>query len=86
MSVGSFDPLFSQALALPEAKRLELAAELLASVRPPDVWGVADPGFVEELERRVRAVETGDEALLEWSEVKGRIEAKLGQIRPDAAS
>ena len=66
--------LLGNALALPEDERLELAAELLASVDGP-----ADPdwdaAWLAELD--VRAAATGDSKGQDWSQVRSRILERL---------
>jgi putative addiction module component (TIGR02574 family) len=68
--------LFAAALALPEAQRLHLASELLASVEEPEdaEW---DGAWLAELERREHAVRTGESPGSEWSEVRARLVARL---------
>jgi hypothetical protein len=46
--------IFDAALALPEADRIRLAGDLLASVTPPEAPSTDDPKFDEELARRQR--------------------------------
>jgi putative addiction module component (TIGR02574 family) len=68
--------LLDQALALSENERLDLAAELIASVDgPPD--GGWDQAWQAELERRERAAAERSEPAPEWALVRGRILAKL---------
>jgi putative addiction module component (TIGR02574 family) len=64
------------ALALSEDERLDLAAELIASVDgPPDAdW---DSAWQAELERRELAAAARAEPAPEWSEVRARILGKL---------
>ena len=68
--------LFAAALALPEAQRLHLASELLASVEEPEdtEWNAA---WLAELERRERSVLTGGPPGSEWSEVRARLVSRL---------
>ena len=70
--------LLRDALALPEAERADIAAELIASLDGP----ADDPTDVEsawavEIERRARRVLRGDSAGEAWSEVRRRIAAQL---------
>ncbi|MEO5730634.1 MAG: addiction module protein, partial [Byssovorax sp.] len=64
------------ALALPEAQRLHLASELLASVEEPadTEW---DGAWLAELERRENSVRTGGPPGSAWSEVRARLVARL---------
>lgn len=64
-------------LALPESARLEVAAELLASVRPPGVLSADDPGFVEEIRRRCSEIDAGKAELVDYQESMARIRASL---------
>jgi hypothetical protein len=64
-------------LALPEADRLHIAAELLASVKPPDVLSVEAPGFVEEIRRRCAAIDAGTAELADYYAAMARIRSKL---------
>ena len=68
--------LFAAALVLPEAQRLHLASELLASVEEPadTEW---DGAWLAELERREQAVRTGGTPGSEWSEVRARLVTRL---------
>jgi putative addiction module component (TIGR02574 family) len=64
-----------EALRLDVRARAEIASELLASLDGP-----ADPGaeqaWAAEIERRVKALETGTEPLESWDDVKRRISSK----------
>ena len=61
--------LFAEALALPAADRIELAAELLASAPPPGVLSEEDPHFKDELRRRIDEIESGDAKTVPWETV-----------------
>ncbi len=61
--------LFAEALALPAADRIELAAELLASAPPPGVLSEEDPHFKDELRRRIDEIESGDAKAVPWETV-----------------
>ncbi len=68
--------LLDAALALSEEERLALASELIASVEgthDPD-W---DSAWLEELERRERAVRAGESPGSDWAEVRERLTARL---------
>ncbi len=68
--------LLSEALALTPEERMELAAELLASVDGP-----ADPDWEQawqaELDRRTASSEASTTPPAEWSEVRARVLGKL---------
>ena len=70
--------LLDQALALSEDERLDLAAELIASIDgPPDVgW---DAAWQAELQRREDAATARAEPAPEWSLVRARILGKLAR-------
>ena len=61
------------ALRLEPDARAEIAAELLASLDGPGEPD-AEVAWDLEIERRVRAIETGEMKLEPWSEVRRRIE------------
>ncbi len=69
--------ILTEALALPEQERLQLASEILASVEGP-----GDPDWdrlwLEELDRRAAAADRGELALEEWADVRKRVLARLG--------
>lgn len=72
----SVPKLLDEALALTEQERLDLAAELIASVEgPPD--GGWDEAWQAELRRREQAAAARAEPAPEWSHVRARILAKL---------
>jgi putative addiction module component (TIGR02574 family) len=52
-------PIFDAALALPEVDRLQLAGELLASVKPPGGSSIDDADFDEMLSRRSQELRDG---------------------------
>jgi putative addiction module component (TIGR02574 family) len=65
--------IFSAALALPEAERLELASHLIASVDAPGEpdW---EEAWVDEIDRREQnARDPG----APWSDVRGRVLERL---------
>jgi putative addiction module component (TIGR02574 family) len=75
---GKAHDLLSQALALPEVDRLDLATELIASVDgPADAnW---DAAWLAELDRRAQAAKERGLPAREWTEVRARILAKLAR-------
>jgi hypothetical protein len=65
-------------LALPEAERADIAAELIASLEgPADDPTAVEAAWAVEIERRAGRVLRGDSAGEAWSEVRRRIEAQL---------
>jgi putative addiction module component (TIGR02574 family) len=72
------EKLLQDVLALPEAERLELASEIIASVDgPPDAdW---EQAWLAELDRRVDAARQRNEPGDEWHLVRARILRRLGR-------
>jgi putative addiction module component (TIGR02574 family) len=71
--------IFSAALDLPQAERLELASRLIASVDGPDEpeWEAA---WEDEVDRREHAAQAGPAARepgAPWSQVRGRVLERL---------
>ncbi len=69
--------LLEDVLALPEAERLELASEIIASVDGPrDAdWEAA---WLAELDRRVEAANAREEPAADWNDARARILRRLG--------
>lgn len=65
--------IFSAALALPEAERLELASNLIASVEGPgdSDW---EEAWIDEIDQREK---TGRTSAAPWSDVRGRMLDRL---------
>lgn len=74
------EELFREATELPENERAELAGLLLESID-----GEPDPGveaaWAEEVERRVRQIETGEVRTIPWEEVRAKLYARLNDAR-----
>jgi len=72
--------LFAEALALPDAQRADLAAELFASL-PPTTSAEArsEDEWLAEIERRSRAALAGSPGI-PWGEAKAEIQRRLGKI------
>ena len=68
--------IFSAALALPEAERLELASHLISSVDGPDEPGW-ESAWEEEVERREHGTSSANDAGEPWSRVRGRVLQRL---------
>jgi putative addiction module component (TIGR02574 family) len=68
--------LLEEALTLTAEERLDLAADLLASVdgEPAETWEAAWRG---ELDDRMREVETGTARPVPWVEARARLRARL---------
>jgi putative addiction module component (TIGR02574 family) len=68
--------LLKEALALPDAERAELAAELMASFDgPPDPD--VEAAWAAEIERRAAKVLSGESQGVPWDSVRDRIEREL---------
>lgn len=75
------DELRRDVLALSEAERADLAAELLVSLEPPtdDDPSVALSLWGTEIERRARRVLTGGTEGEDWTVVRQRLANTLGK-------
>ena len=69
--------VFDVALSLSEGDRAQLAYKLLQSLKPPAALSVEDPGFEDELERRVEAYRTGETSATDWDAVSDRLRQAL---------
>jgi hypothetical protein len=71
--------LLTDALALPDSDRADLAAELLAGLDEPTSDSRDGVGrlWATEIERRATRVLTGDSHGESWDEVRSRIERSL---------
>lgn len=71
--------ILNAALALPEASRRELAEEIFHSIKPADVWSLADPRLGDELQKRSQSIKSGDDAGVDADtmirDARSRIEA-----------
>ncbi len=74
------EELFRQAAELPETERAELAALLLESIEGEPDEGV-EAAWAEEVERRVRQIETGEVKTIPWEEVRTKLHARLNEAR-----
>ena len=67
-----------EALALPDADRADIAAELLASLpEPPSTLEVDSDEWAREIERRARGVLSGETFTEDWDTVEERLLGKL---------
>jgi putative addiction module component (TIGR02574 family) len=69
--------VFHAALSLPEEQRADLASRLLDSLTPATGLSEDAPDFEDELERRVRAYESGKSSASDWDAVSARLHAAL---------
>ena len=72
--------ILSQALNLSPEDRAKLALAIISSLDGPPDKDV-EKAWVDEIERRVKEVQDGTVELLEWEEVRKRIEARLASQR-----
>ena len=64
--------LFREASELPEADRAELAGRLLETLHgEPDAE--VEAAWAEEIERRVRQLDSGEVKTIPWEEVRARL-------------
>ena len=68
--------LFREASQLPEADRAELAGRLLESLAGEPDEGV-EAAWSEEIERRVRQIDSGEVRTIPWDEVRAKLYARL---------
>lgn len=68
--------VLEDALNLPPEQRLDIAAELLASVdgEPPETW---EAEWRAELDDRMAEVEAGTVRPVPWAEARARLRARL---------
>jgi putative addiction module component (TIGR02574 family) len=76
----NIEELFREASDLPEADRAELAGLLLESLESEPDPGVEE-AWAEEVERRVRQIETGEVRTIPWEEVRAKLHARLNEAR-----
>ena len=70
--VISVTQLFAEASSLGEGDRAALAGLLLESLDQPPSPGI-EAAWAEEIERRLRELDTGQVDLIPWEEVKNRL-------------
>lgn len=78
MTAEPLQRLRSEVLALSEAERAELAHDLIQSLDAPRDNGVED-AWEREVSRRIREIDAGQAELVERTELRERIRAKLAQ-------
>lgn len=72
--------LFEEASQLPEAERAELAGLLIESLEGEPDAGV-EAAWAEEIERRVRQIDSGEVKTIPWEEVRAKLYARLHDQR-----
>lgn len=76
MTAEPLQRLRSEALALSEAERAELAHDLIQSLDAPRDIGVED-AWEREISRRISEIDAGQAELVERSEFRRRIREKI---------
>lgn len=76
----NIEELFREASDLPEADRAELAGLLLESLEGEPDAGV-EAAWAQEVERRVRQIETGEVRTIPWEEVRAKLHTRLNEER-----
>ena len=72
--------LFREASQLPENDRAELAGRLLETLQGEPDEGV-EAAWAEEVERRIRQIESGEVKTIPWEEVRAKLYARLNEQR-----
>lgn len=72
--------LFQEATQLSENERADLAALLLESLEGEPDEGV-EAAWAEEIERRVRQIDSGEVQTIPWEEVRAELHARLNADR-----
>ncbi len=71
--------ILDEAMKLPEGERTKVALQLLDSIEPPDPLAhLDDDQWAAEIERRAQRAATGESSGSSWSDVRKRLERKLG--------
>lgn len=81
----SAEKLRRDVLALPIRERAALAKDLLLSLEDGTEEPGAEEAWIEELERRARAVSNGTATLVDWADAEKRISVRL-KARREARS
>ncbi|HET8775459.1 MAG TPA: addiction module protein [Thermoanaerobaculia bacterium] len=72
--------IYEEASSLPEADRAELAGRLLESLHGEPEEGV-EAAWAEEIERRIRQIDSGEVKTIPWEEVRAKLYARLHDRR-----
>jgi hypothetical protein len=73
--------ILTAALALPDSARVQLAGELLASVKPPSALSVDDPDFLDVLSRRQQELRNGTAKTYSAEETVAAMREAIGKQR-----
>jgi putative addiction module component (TIGR02574 family) len=74
------EKLFREASDLSEADRAELAGRLLDSLESERDEGV-EAAWAEEIERRIRQIDSGEVKTIPWEEVRAKLYARINDKR-----
>ena len=72
--------LFREASELPENDRAELAGRILESLHGEPDEDV-EAAWTEEIERRIRQIDSGEVQTIPWEEVRAKLYARLNDRR-----
>ena len=72
--------LYLEASELSESERAELAGLLLESLESEPEAGV-EAAWAEEIERRVREIDSGKVKTIPWEQVRAQLHGRLGEKR-----
>lgn len=73
--------ILEAALKLPEHEREQIAHKLWESVPPlPKILYEDDPGFVEELDRRMEEHRRDPSTAVSWDEVRDELRKRFGEL------
>ena len=72
--------LYREASTLTESERAELAGLLLESLETEPEAGV-EAAWAEEVERRVREIDSGRVKTIPWEQVRAQLHGRLGEKR-----
>jgi putative addiction module component (TIGR02574 family) len=78
---SSTSDLFRKALALDESERAELAGVLIESLDSEQDSGV-EAAWLEEIERRIKELDSGEVEGIPWEEVRERILRRINAADP----
>jgi putative addiction module component (TIGR02574 family) len=73
---GKAQKVLEEALTLPPEERADVAATLLESLDEQEDEGVEE-AWAQEIERRIREVESGAVKTIPWSEARRRLRERL---------
>lgn len=74
--------LYDAAAKLSEAERADIAFRLLQTLRPPGIGSESDPGFLDELQRRLDEFRHDPGTASTWEDVSERLQQRLNSRNP----